>query len=186
MSPISEERAISNPEASLLGLLNEQSMHAYEIDRNVVERDMRHWTELSRSSIYKLLRKLEERGLCTSESTITKENRVQKVYNITEDGRNALHSWVKEEISEWTKAIRPIDIALANLRVLTKEEVEEGFATYMVSLDKMVTCYTELEEYLRGDCHPNYAQLAARPLHMVKAEKVWLEGFLKEYRELDL
>ena len=55
--------SLSNAEAALLGLLAEKPMHPYQIEQEVRYRDMRFWTELSMSSIYKLLRKLEREGL---------------------------------------------------------------------------------------------------------------------------
>ena len=54
---------ISKAEAALLGLLSECPMHAYQIEQEAEFRDMRSWTDLSMSSIYKLLKKLEEREL---------------------------------------------------------------------------------------------------------------------------
>jgi len=51
---------LTNAEAALLGLLSERPMHPYQIEKEVRSRDMRFWTELSMSSIYKLLRKLEK------------------------------------------------------------------------------------------------------------------------------
>lgn len=52
---------ISNKEMALLGLLSEKPKHAYEIENDIKERDMRYWTEISKSSIYKLLNKLEKK-----------------------------------------------------------------------------------------------------------------------------
>jgi DNA-binding PadR family transcriptional regulator len=43
---------LSNAEAALLGLLSEQSMYPYQIEKEVRYREMRFWTELSMSSIY--------------------------------------------------------------------------------------------------------------------------------------
>ncbi len=69
---------LSNSEAALLGLLSEEPMHPYKIDQEFEYRDMRSWTELSMSSIYKLLRKLEKEQLVNSEKIISSENRLQK------------------------------------------------------------------------------------------------------------
>ena len=57
---------LSNKETALLMLLSEQPMHAYQIEKIVEQRAMREWTEISMSSIYKLLRKLEARRLISS------------------------------------------------------------------------------------------------------------------------
>ena len=51
---------ISNAELALLSLIVEQPRHAYEIEQVIEERNMRYWTEIGFSSIYRLLAKLEE------------------------------------------------------------------------------------------------------------------------------
>ena len=175
---------ISNIEAALLGLLCEKSMYAYEIEKTVEFRDMRHWTELSMSSIYKVLKKLEEHGLVTGESTITKENRVKKIYTVTEEGKHHMREKVKEVITAWQKPIRPLDIALANLHLVPRDEVLGSFENYRESLDKMEQCYTELQAYLEGvHCPVGNIALARRPLRMVRAEREWLQDFLEVYRK---
>ncbi len=173
---------ISNIEAALLGLLCENSMHAYEIEKVIEERDMRHWTEVSMSSIYKVLRKLEDRDLVASKSSISQENRVKKIYSVTDQGRQRMREKIREIISEWQKPIRPMDIALSNLRLVPGDEVMECFENYLESLDKMEQCYTELQAYLEGvHCPVGNIALARRPLHMVRAEREWLQDFLEEY-----
>ena len=53
---------ISNAELALLSLIAEQPRHAYEIEQVIEERNIRYWTELGFSSIYRILSKLEESG----------------------------------------------------------------------------------------------------------------------------
>ena len=81
---------ISNSEAALLGLLSEEPMHPYRIEQEVKYRDMRFWTELSMSSIYKLLRKLEKEGFTECTNKISEKNRLQKHYSISSAGKKAL------------------------------------------------------------------------------------------------
>ena len=50
---------ISNAELALLSLIVEQPRHAYEIEQVIEERNMRYWTEIGFSSIYRLLSKQE-------------------------------------------------------------------------------------------------------------------------------
>lgn len=173
---------ISNMEAALLGLLCERSMHAYEIEKVVEERDMRYWTEISMSSIYKVLRKLEERGLVVSEKKISAENRLMKIYSVTEEGREGMKEKIRTIISEWQKPIRPLDIAMSNLSLLTYDEALACFQSYLLSIDKMIACYQDLQGYLEQHCRVGSVALAKRPLHMVRAEREWLENFMEEYQ----
>ncbi|MBC8375118.1 MAG: PadR family transcriptional regulator, partial [FCB group bacterium] len=82
-----DPETISNAEAALLGLLAEKPKHPYQIEKDVEYREMRTWTDLSMSSIYKLLKKLEDQKLVTSEMVLTEDNRARKIYSISEAGR---------------------------------------------------------------------------------------------------
>ncbi|HOW96341.1 MAG TPA: PadR family transcriptional regulator [Kiritimatiellia bacterium] len=174
-------KKINDLEAALMGLLNEKPMHPYEIEKVIVERDMRWWTTISMSSVYKLLRKLEKEGRVKSEVRLNRRNLAQKVYHLTPAGRKALVARVKALASEWTRPVWPVDIALSNLRLLTDEEVAACFRQYEDSLDKMIECYGRLQEYLEAHCPLPNVQLAVRPLALMRAEKQWVRGFMKQY-----
>jgi DNA-binding PadR family transcriptional regulator len=174
---------LSNKEAALLGLLSEKPKHAYEIKNDIQDRDMGYWTEISTSSIYKLLNKLEERGFLISETRISEKNVVQKVYTLTAQGKDSLEQKMEELISVWEPAIHPIDISLAHLDLLDKEQTLEGLAKYDKSLDKFIKCYQELEDFLvNSKCPIGNIQLATRRLYLLKAEKEWLKSFLEEFQ----
>ena len=165
-----------------MGLLCEKPKHAYEIESDIKYRDMRYWTEISMSSVYKLLKKLEERGLLVSEVKLSEKNVAQKVYTVTEKGKAQFHEKLTELVSEWQPVKHPVDIALANLDLLEKKEALECLSNYGISVDKMIKCYRELKDFLVGHkCHLANVQLATRRIHLLKAEKQWLHEFREEY-----
>ena len=139
---------ISNREATLIGLLYEKSKYAYEIEIEIKNRSMDYWTEISQSSIYKLLKKLEKRNLLKSNINLSEKNIAQKVYSLTNSGREEFKKKLKEVISEWIPSIHPIDVGLANLYVLNKGEAIECLNKYLKSLDETIKGYGELEKYL--------------------------------------
>ena len=49
---------LTDAELTLLGPLCEEPMHAWQIEKAIQYRDMRQWTDLSQSMIYKQLRAL--------------------------------------------------------------------------------------------------------------------------------
>jgi DNA-binding PadR family transcriptional regulator len=57
---MSPEHTLTNSEVALLGLLSEKAKHAYQIGRDVEHRDMRSWTDLSQSTIYRQLTSLHK------------------------------------------------------------------------------------------------------------------------------
>jgi len=172
---------ISNLEASVLGLLCERPMHPYEIEKLVEERDMRYWTEISMSSIYKVLRKLEKEGMAKSKMTLSSNNVAKKIYAVTAKGRKKMKEKIKVLLTEWYKPIWPIDLAMSNLELLDREEVSQCFEKYIGSITKAIQCYTELRRFLEGHCEVQGVALARRPLFLLEAEKQWAENFLQEY-----
>ncbi len=170
---------ISNKEAALLGLLSEKPKHAYEIKNDIKERDMGYWTEISTSSIYKLLNKLEERDFLVSETKISEKNVLQKVYTLTDHGREQFLLKINDLISSWQPTIQPFDISLANLGLISKQQAIDGLTKYSESLDKNIKCYEELEKFLiDSKCPLGNIQLASRRIYILKGEKEWLSNFL--------
>jgi DNA-binding PadR family transcriptional regulator len=177
-------KTLSNKEAALLGLLSEKPKHAYEIENDIKERDMRYWTEISMSSVYKILNKLETRKLLTSKTQISSKNIVQKVYSITNDGKRIFKEKLVELASAWHPSVQPVDISLANLNLLSKPEAMKALNKYLVSLDKMLKCYSDLQKYLiENKCHLANIQLATRRLYLLQGEKEWIKKFIQDFKK---
>jgi DNA-binding PadR family transcriptional regulator len=58
---------MTKAELAILGLVAEKPRHGYEIEGVIEARGMRDWTEIGFSSIYYLLKKLEDKGLVTGQ-----------------------------------------------------------------------------------------------------------------------
>ena len=177
-------KTLSNKEAALLGLLSEKPKHAYEIENDIKERDMRYWTEISMSSVYKLLNKLEKRKLLDSETKISSKNVAQKVYSITSEGKRIFKEKLVELASAWQPSVQPVDISLANLNLLSKPEAIKALNNYSESIDKMLKCYSDLQKYLiENNCHLANIQLATRRLYLLQGEKEWLHKFINDFEQ---
>ncbi len=169
-------------ETALLGLLSEKPMYPYEIEKSVVEHDMRYWTEISLSSIYKVLEKLEKKFLVDVNLTVTETNKVKKIYTLTEKGKHDLKERITEIMSDLEISIYQIDLALANLHLLTPAEVNEVMNRYIISIDSRITCYIELEQYLtENECEVGNIHLSRRRQFLIRAEREWALSFLEEY-----
>ena len=114
---------ISNKETALLMLLAEEPMHAYQIEKVVEERDMRFWTEISMSSIYKLLKKLANDALISKKRKIADNGITKNVFSLTPKGRKALEEKINELISEPEHTRWRVDLATSHLAVLPREEI---------------------------------------------------------------
>ncbi len=172
---------ITSAEAALLGLLSEGEKHPYQIEKDVQYRDMRFWTELSMSSIYKLLRKLEEQEMVQCKTEITVENRARKIYQITEEGEAALREKLTELLKEPEHIRWQADIAFYNLDVFEKAEQLMLLKEYQRSINKRISEYRELEAFLKESGCPIYPQsVSLRPQFLLEGELKWLEGFIAQ------
>jgi DNA-binding PadR family transcriptional regulator len=170
---------ISNKEMALLGLLSEGPMHAYGIEKEIENRSMREWTEISMSSVYKLLNKLEEDGMIGSEVRLAPNNVTQRVYDITENGRAALRERIKAFLSEPEHYLHRIDLATSHLDQLSKEEALECLGKYRDKLADSIRCYGELEDYLRSvECPIHSMALARRPRYLLEGEIGWVDEYI--------
>jgi DNA-binding PadR family transcriptional regulator len=174
---------LSNKETALLGLLSEGSMHAYKIEQEIKKRSMRDWTEISMSSVYKLLRKLEKDKLIKSEMKVSNKNISQKVYSLTSDGKRKLKEKIKILVSEPEKTLSRIDLATSHLDQLTKKEAIECLKKYEKKLNEMLTCYKELEKYLEGCSYQKHVRaLARRPQYLIVGELNWVKEYQKDLK----
>jgi DNA-binding PadR family transcriptional regulator len=172
-------KAISNKETALLGLLCEEPMHPYQIEKTAEYREMRSWTEMSMSSIYKVLLGLEKRGLVRSSVRLSGKNVAQKRYSITTAGRQALQGKLRELLSEPEKMIYRFDLGAYNLDRLAPDEARACLQAYDQKLEAGIECYRQLEKFLaQCDCPAHRRAIASRPQALLKAEREWLRGYL--------
>jgi DNA-binding PadR family transcriptional regulator len=174
---------LTNAEVALLGLLTEQSMHPYSIEQEVKYRDMRFWTDLSMSSIYKLLRKLETDGLITRKNQVSAENRLQKVYSINKKGVKALQQKIEELLSAPEHIRWTIDVAIYNSDLLPAKTVRTALNAYRDELRKKITGYNDLLGFLiQSGCPAHRFHLAKRPVFLLEAEIQWVDTYLEEMK----
>lgn len=172
---------LSNAEVALLGLLSEQPMYPYQIELEVKYRDMRFWTDLSMSSIYKLLRKLEKEEMVTRQNQVSSGNRLQKLYSLSKKGISALQDELLE-ITRTPEHMRwQIDLGMYNSNLLSKEQVREALNENRNELLKKIKCYQELLAFLtESKCGDHRYALAKRPVFLFEAEIRWIDSYLSE------
>lgn len=176
-----ETKNISNAESALLALLSEESMHPYQIEQEVKHRDMRFWTELSMSSIYKLLRKLEKEGLVTRKNEISPENRLRKLYTISKEGENMLANKIEDLLSNPEHTRWQVDLGVYNCNLIPDNMVVESLEKYKKALQEKIKGYKDLLGYLQKSNCPTYRyEVAKRPVFLLEAEINWVDSFLNK------
>jgi DNA-binding PadR family transcriptional regulator len=169
---------LSNAEAALLGLLSEGPMYPYQIEQEVKFRDMRFWTELSMSSIYKVLNNLEKKGLVQRANEISPENRLRKLFSISAGGRKALQGKLEKLLSEPEHIRWQVDIGTYNCDLLPAKAVQKALKEYRKGLEKNIKCYEELQQFLRDNgCPAHRLGVAMRPVFLLKGEIEWVDSY---------
>jgi DNA-binding PadR family transcriptional regulator len=170
---------LSNSEAALLGLLSEEPMHPYKIDQEIEYRDMRSWTDLSMSSIYKLLRKLEKAELVGRENIVSEENRLQKQYSISEKGRQLLRQKLITLLANPEHMRWPLDIALYNISMVPAADIVTALREYRGKLLSDIQGYKDLLQFLKeSGCPPHRFEVARRPILLLQADLAWVDSYL--------
>lgn len=174
-----EMRALGNAEVALLGLLAERPKHPWQIEKDVEYRDMRSWTDLSKSTIYKRLGALERSGLAAFETEIV-DGRARKVYSATEVGRKALAAKLLEMLEVPQSPKWGIDLATYNLDLVPRDEAITALKAYRDKLRELVGSYRKLAEFLRSSGCPAYrTAVALRPQFLYEGDIRWVTEFIE-------
>jgi DNA-binding PadR family transcriptional regulator len=175
-----DEVLVTPTEIALLGLLAEDPQHPWELSKQVAYREMRTWTELSQSTIYKLLRSLQARDLVDA-TEITVSGRLRHQYSLTESGRQTLEEGILGLLHTPTSPRWPIDIATYNIDLVAPDEALAALAQYAETLRERMQDWGRLEEFLRESGCPSHRwALARRAVHMIEGELRWIEEFSAE------
>ena len=174
---------MTNAELAILTLIAEKSRHGYEIEQVIEERGMREWTEIGFSSIYYLLKKLEEKGLI--EGRMERQagrGPARKVYQITESGIETRRAGVLEALSIPQRAFPLLQLGLASLPGVSHSEALAALRGYKDGL-------TDRLEYVRSrrdESHPMpyfVEAMFSHSLAMIEAERRWIEDFMNQLEE---
>lgn len=158
-------------------------MHAWEIERTATHRDMRSWTDLSTSTIYKHLGLLADAGYVNSVEEVL-DGRLRKIYTVTPEGSAALAERLRQILSEPQTHKWRVDLATYNLALLSPEEAISCLEHYRRKLSQAATGYRALDGYLDGaGCALHRRAVARRPLRLIEGETRWVDEFLDELRQ---
>ena len=174
--------SLTGADTALLGLLCEEPMHAWQIQKEVVDRDMRFWTDLSQSTIYKQLHGLQTGGLVESRQEVV-DGRLRKVYSITAAGRAALREKLRALLSEPEHLKWRVDLGTYNIDEIPFRERIECLTDYRARLQELVESYRQLDAYMESSgCPLQHRAVARRPVYLLEAEIRWVDDFLDELR----
>ena len=172
---------ISHKEFALLGLISEFPSHAYSINQRIEERGMRNWTDIGKSSIYRIIGNLENANLIEYYEEEV-DNRLRKVYSITKKGIKVLKEIVFRTINEYIgKNDEDFYVAFSLLPILPFEEQIQAFKGSILKIKKHKK---ELEEMLQENKkYPiNVVGLFKHPIMLLETNIRYLEWVLSQIR----
>ena len=174
---------MTNAELAILGLVGEAPRHGYEIEQVIEERGMRAWTEIGFSSIYYLLKKLEQKDLIQGWLEHNEQGPARKVYHITKVGQSVLREEVIGALSVPKRCYLPIQIGLSEMPVVGSQEALSALKEYRKALQERLDAVRESHERQPGLPYHVEAQFG-HSYALIKAELTWLDGFIKKLESM--
>ncbi len=107
-------------ELILLGLLNRQQMHGYEL-HDFIESNMQMCIDLKKSTAYYLLEKLEKQGHVTQTEEQQGNRPPRRVYHLTESGKAHYQELLHKNLSSYLPARFGGSIGIAFLEDVDRE-----------------------------------------------------------------
>ncbi|MBN1579398.1 MAG: PadR family transcriptional regulator [Anaerolineae bacterium] len=165
----------------ILGLLAEQSMSGYDIQRFLKSLG---WLmgNPSFGAIYPALHALLGDGLVTVETTSQASQRIRKIYSITDAGREALHEWVAQPTKSRTN-VKSFVIELILVGNLAQDRLSrllerrhEAVAAHYAALEPIL-------EDLGERVNQGQRMAIEYGLATASAELAWLERMLAQLSE---
>ena len=171
---------LSNSELAILSLIAEGPQHGYEIEKLIEARNMRAWTEIGFSSIYRILNKLEEQGFISGTIGM-KEGKgpARKVYQVTPQGEAAWRDASLQTLATPSRSYSSFLLGLNNIAGLPKVEATNAITTYKENLELVravlaETAATHPQRDFYLDAFFDYL------VTLQDAEIKWLTGFLQQ------
>jgi DNA-binding PadR family transcriptional regulator len=137
---------LTKPEYAILSLLVEKPGHGYDLEQTIEARNMRDWTELAFSSIYYVLKRLEDRELIEVQIGQKSGKRSRKVYTATPSGRD-LHQLMTLEFLGQAENLYPaLLLGMANWPAVSTGKALDTLAQRKTIVEGIL-------EDLRGKSH---------------------------------
>ena len=172
---------ISHKQFVVLGLIAEFPSHAYSIDQRIEDRGMRNWTDIGKSSIYRIIGELEQAQFISYYEEEV-DNRLRKVYSVTEKGMKVLKTKVFNTINEFIgKNDEDFYVAFSMLPILATDDLIQALLNAFQNISKHKQ---ELEQMLseNQDYPLNVIGLFKHPIMILETDIKFLGWVLEKLK----
>lgn len=167
----------------LLGMLKQEPLSAYDMQKLVEYRNISKWVKISTPSVYKKALQLEERGFIKGETV--KEGRMPEkaVYSLTEAGEREFERLMLEISAQPVRIFLDMNAVIVNLDGLPAEDRRECLNRIGENVLALLAC--QEEELGRKAQNPSVPQtglaVLRQQLALTRAIEVWLEELWEQY-----
>lgn len=171
-------------ELAILGLVAEAPCHGYEIERHIVRRGVRNWTEIGFSSIYYLLSKLEAGGYIASRTEpAAGRGPARKVFEIQPAGRDEWQKATLEALTKPSHTNSSFMVGLAGLPGLRAPDAAIALRQHRVHT---LARKNEIEEIWQqaGDVSFLVEGMYEYTVNLLQTELDWLDRYIPRLENL--
>jgi len=160
-------------ELVLLGLLNRQQMHGYEL-HEFIENNMQMCLDLKKPTAYYLLEKLEKRGYITQTEERQGNRPPRRVYHLSEAGKIYYQQLLQQNLSSYLPAKFGGSIGIAFLDDVDRETAVTLLQQRRQQLTQSLTSAQQIPD------HPGAFQylIEHQCLHL-QSELDWLDNLIQ-------
>lgn len=172
----------ANPLAlAVLALLFERPMHPYEMGLTLKHRHKEESIKLRYGSLYTVIELLLRRGFVVARETERDGRRPERtVYEITDKGRDELHAWMADLVSEPIKEYPQFEAALCLLPVLPPDEALALLRRRLERLaDSAATLARQIKEVGQQNFPPLFLVEVEYRLALIEAEQRFVADLVR-------
>lgn len=127
----------------VLGMLKQESLSAYKIQKQVEYRNISKWVKISTPSIYKKVIQLEEKGLITSHTEKDGKMPEKAVYSLTDAGNEEFEKLMLEISCKPINIFLDFNAVIVNLDSMTKKRQRECLDHIESNIKVLKSCLEE-------------------------------------------
>ena len=171
---------ITEAELVILSLVAEKPVYGYEIDQIIQQRGMREWTAIGFSSIYYLLKKIEDKGWISGKTSGSSKQGLQRtIYSITSAGLRTCRDATIQTLSSPRGMPNVFLTALLNFPLLSTQQIKKALGQYKQAL-LIKKKELELKKEYQSPSLPLHANLIFDySIHAINSENDWIENVLE-------
>lgn len=170
---------MTTSEFLILALLAEEPRHGYEIERVIEKRELRQGIRVGFSSIYAILKQLEQAGFIEGQMELPAgKGPARKVYRLSPSGHQALRVGTLAALSAPSPSDDSFLLALSNLPGIPNKDALDALRTYRVALSEQIQGLREQWETAQSRLPYHLDASFDRRVQLLEAEFNWTTNFI--------